>query len=62
MSMALITWCVLTHGSALLAQVPVNWQEIAGSTLNPLTATVQMAKDIFYIRTLYLTGYWKISH
>jgi len=44
-----------------IEEVPVNWQEIAGSTLNPLTASIQMAKDIFYIRTLYLLGYWKIS-
>jgi len=44
-----------------IEEVPVNWQEIAGSTLNPVTASIQMAKDIFYIRTLYILGYWKID-
>ncbi len=44
-----------------IAEVPVNWQEIAGSTLNPLTASLQMAKDIFYIRTLYLFRIWTVK-
>eukprot|EP00005_Dracoamoeba_jomungandri_P001094 CAMPEP_0174257410 /NCGR_PEP_ID=MMETSP0439-20130205/6550_1 /TAXON_ID=0 /ORGANISM="Stereomyxa ramosa, Strain Chinc5" /LENGTH=268 /DNA_ID=CAMNT_0015340481 /DNA_START=213 /DNA_END=1020 /DNA_ORIENTATION=- len=40
-------------------EVAVNWQEIDGSTLNPLTAAIQMAKDIIRIRTLYALGIWK---
>jgi dolichyl-phosphate beta-glucosyltransferase len=43
-----------------IEEVPVNWTEIAGSTLNPLTASLQMAKDILYIRTLYLLGIWSV--
>ncbi|KAL6055005.1 dolichyl-phosphate beta-glucosyltransferase [Balamuthia mandrillaris] len=42
-----------------IVEVAVNWQEIAGSTLEPLTASIQMARDIFRIRLFYALGVWK---
>eukprot|EP00049_Salpingoeca_infusionum_P000922 m.43679 g.43679 ORF g.43679 m.43679 type:complete len:322 (+) comp10787_c0_seq4:291-1256(+) len=39
-------------------EVSVNWQEIDGSKLDPLTAALQMARDIVRIRAHYLFGIW----
>jgi dolichyl-phosphate beta-glucosyltransferase len=43
-----------------MAEVPVVWQEIAGSKLDPATATIQMLRDIIVIRLAYMTGLWKL--
>ncbi len=42
-----------------MAEVPVTWHEVAGSKLDPASATIQMARDIIVIRLAYLTGLWK---
>jgi hypothetical protein len=44
-----------------IAEVDVKWEEIAGSTLDPLSATIQMAKDIFRIKLLYSFGVWRLD-
>jgi len=49
------------HLKIPIAEVDVKWEEIAGSTLDPLTATLQMAKDIFRIRLLYTCKVWYLT-
>ena len=41
--------------------MPVNWQEIDGSKINPLAGGLQMAKDIILIRLYYMTGVWTMK-
>jgi len=45
-----------------LAEVPVNWQEIEGSKVDPLTSSIQMGRDLLRIRGNYLIGWWRIDH
>eukprot|EP01137_Pigoraptor_chileana_P023065 Opistho-2@88772 len=45
------------HGMPI-GEVSVNWQEIPGSKLSPLSSSVQMAKDLVLIRLYYLFGVW----
>ena len=42
-----------------IVEVPVNWQEIDGSKLDPLSASAQMLRDVFRIRLCYTLGIWK---
>lgn len=44
-----------------VAEVPVNWHEVDGSKLSPAVAALQMARDIFRIRCLYMFGLWKVA-
>ena len=44
-----------------MVEVPVAWQEIAGSKLDPATASLQMARDIIVIRIAYLLGWWTLA-
>ena len=44
-----------------MAEVPVTWHEVAGSKLDPATATIQMLRDIIVIRLAYLAGLWKLA-
>ncbi len=43
-----------------VAEVPVNWQEIDGSKLDPLTASVEMLLDMVRIKLAYLLGIWRL--
>ena len=43
-----------------MAEVPVAWEEIAGSKLDPASASIQMARDIIVIRIAYLLGWWTL--
>eukprot|EP01068_Selenidium_serpulae_P005641 Selendium_serpulae@DN4122_c0_g1_i1.p1 len=42
-------------------EVSVNWQEIQGSKLNIVTASLQMARDIVMIRLLYALKVWTLA-
>ena len=42
------------------AEVGVNWTEIEGSKLNPITASIQMFKDLFFLWLRYFVGAWRI--
>lgn len=44
-----------------VAEVPVNWQDVEGSKLNVVTASLMMARDYLLVRLLYLMGLWKID-
>jgi hypothetical protein len=44
-----------------LVEVPVTWQEIEGSKLDAVSATLQMARDMFIIRLCYMLGIWKVT-
>jgi dolichyl-phosphate beta-glucosyltransferase len=44
-----------------VAEVPVTWHEVDGSTLDPLSASLQMLRDVFVIRLCYVLGIWKDS-
>ena len=44
-----------------LAEVAVNWQEVAGSKLNILDSTLTMARDLFLIRLCFTLGVWRIE-
>ncbi len=43
-----------------VAEVPVNWQEIDGSKLDPLAASIEMLKDMVRIKLAYTFGFWKL--
>ena len=43
-----------------LVEVPVNWKEVDGSHLNPALASLQMARDLFRIRVMYILGIWSL--
>jgi dolichyl-phosphate beta-glucosyltransferase len=43
-----------------VAEVPVNWQEIDGSKLNPLTASVEMLLDMVRCKLAYMLGIWRL--
>lgn len=43
-----------------IKEVAVNWQEIAGSKLTPLWASLQMGRDLFLIWFRYTFGIWKV--
>lgn len=42
-----------------LAECQVRWEEIPGSKLNVLKASIQMGRDLLVIRACYLFGIWK---
>mmetsp|Transcript_42406 Transcript_42406/g.107001 ORF Transcript_42406/g.107001 Transcript_42406/m.107001 type:complete len:324 (-) Transcript_42406:29-1000(-) len=44
-----------------VVEVPVNWQEIAGSKVDPLLDSVRMAKDLLLIRLNYTLGRWRVT-
>jgi dolichyl-phosphate beta-glucosyltransferase len=44
-----------------MAEVPINWEEIAGSKVDIIFDSIRMARDLLLVRFLYLTGLWKIS-
>jgi len=41
-----------------MVEVPVHWHEVDGSTLDPLTASLQMARDVVAIAFFYALGIW----
>ena len=43
-------------------EVAVNWQEIDGSKLVVVTATISFFRDYFAMIVFYNTGYWKIAN
>lgn len=43
-----------------VAEVPVNWQEIDGSKLDPLWASVEMLRDMIRIKLAYTFGIWRL--
>ena len=45
-----------------LAEVPVKWTEIEGSKLDPISASIQMFKDLFFLWLRYALGIWKLSN
>ena len=45
-------------GDIPIAEVPVDWQEIAGSKLDVLSSTFTMARDLVIIRLCYVLGIW----
>ena len=44
-----------------VAEVPVNWQEIDGSKLDPLTASLEMLLDMVRIKLAYMFGIWRLQ-
>jgi dolichyl-phosphate beta-glucosyltransferase len=42
-----------------VAEVPIEWHEVAGSKLNVVTASVQMLRDLLVVRANHLLGRWK---
>jgi len=41
-------------------EIPIEWEEIDGSTLSPVAASIQMARDLIRIRAMYLFGIWSM--
>jgi hypothetical protein len=50
--------CQLVYYIFKLQEVPVQWQEMSGSKLDIVSATIQMARDIIVIRLCYMLGIW----
>jgi len=44
-----------------VAEVAVEWTEIDGSKLDPMSASVQMLRDLVLLWARYLTGAWKLT-
>ncbi|KAF9466169.1 glycosyltransferase family 2 protein [Collybia nuda] len=44
-----------------VAEVPIEWHEVAGSKLNVVTASLQMLRDLLIVRANHLLGRWKAS-
>jgi dolichyl-phosphate beta-glucosyltransferase len=44
-----------------VSEVAVRWTEIDGSKLNPVSAAIQMFRDIFLLWLRYAVGGWKIA-
>jgi len=44
-----------------VAEVPIDWHEVAGSKLNVVTASLQMLRDLLIVRANLLLGRWKAS-
>jgi len=44
-----------------VSEVAVRWTEIDGSKLNPVSAAIQMFRDIFLLWLRYAVGAWKIA-
>ena len=42
-------------------EIPVRWQEIDGSKLTPLTAALQMARDLIVLRLYYIFGVYQVK-
>nr|GAT57984.1 predicted protein [Mycena chlorophos] len=42
-----------------VAEVPIEWHEVAGSKLNVVTASLQMLRDLLVVRANHLLGRWK---
>ncbi|KAG5338050.1 hypothetical protein C0989_008281 [Termitomyces sp. Mn162] len=42
-----------------VAEVPIEWHEVAGSKLNVMTASLQMLRDLLIVRANHLLGRWK---
>ncbi|KAL4511861.1 hypothetical protein ABPG72_012706 [Tetrahymena utriculariae] len=49
------------HYNMPVAEVPVNWEDVDGSHLNVLEASVTMARDFLMVRLLYLLSVWKYN-
>ncbi len=43
-----------------VAEVAVNWEEIDGSKLDPLSATAEMLRDMVRIRLAYGLHVWRV--
>lgn len=43
-----------------IREVSVNWKEIDGSKINPLMASVEMARDIVLVWFRYFSGTWSL--
>ena len=41
-----------------VAEVPIEWHEVAGSKLNVVTASLQMLRDLLIVRANHLLGRW----
>jgi len=44
-----------------VAEVPIEWHEVAGSKLNVMTASVQMLRDLLIVRANHISGRWKAT-
>jgi dolichyl-phosphate beta-glucosyltransferase len=46
--------------SISVAEVPIQWHEVAGSKLNVVSASLQMLRDLLIVRANHLLGRWKV--
>ncbi|KAF8628714.1 hypothetical protein AX17_005936 [Amanita inopinata Kibby_2008] len=42
-----------------VAEVPIEWHEVAGSKLNVMTASLQMLRDLLIVRANHFLGRWR---
>eukprot|EP00056_Hartaetosiga_gracilis_P005480 m.1227 g.1227 ORF g.1227 m.1227 type:complete len:301 (+) comp1217_c0_seq1:32-934(+) len=52
---------IAEHFKFPISEVAVNWQEIDGSKVDPVSASIQMARDLLRIRALYMFGLWSMN-
>lgn len=43
-----------------VTEIPVNWREIEGSKLSPISASISFFRDYFSILSFYNTRFWKV--
>jgi len=44
-----------------VAEVPIEWHEVAGSKLNVVTASLQMLRDLLIVRANHVLGRWTVA-
>lgn len=44
-----------------VVEVPVDWHEVDGSKLDPLSASIEMMRDMVKIKFAYMLGIWKVK-
>ena len=45
-----------------VAEVPIEWHEVAGSKLNVITDSLQMLRDLLVLRLNHVLGRWRIPN
>lgn len=54
-----LLFLAINYYSTPVVEVPINWQEIDGSKVNVVDATLQILRDLARIRFNYTVGVWK---
>jgi dolichyl-phosphate beta-glucosyltransferase len=67
-NMHLVRWAfdvemlyIAQESSILIKEIPVSYEDVAGSKLNVFEASISFLRDFLAMLTFYNTGYWNIN-